>query len=160
MTQLEATPHADRYTPSFSVYPYLSPFLSLSHSLTAWPTDFQWHLIALFCFGFFSHIFSLVFHIMVHTLCSAYLSRGQEAVWTPPTSPHTPLPYPQLKIGMQFLDALHARFVRLNNFVCFLWAKYCCPWMRLALRILYSHSHSLVVVPLLMAIDIYGFASI
>lgn len=94
MTQLEATPHADRYTPSFSVFPYLSPFLSLSHSLTAWPTDFQWHLIALFCFGFFSHIFSLVFHIMVHTLCSAYLSRGQEAVWTPPTSPHTPPPLP------------------------------------------------------------------
>lgn len=56
---------------------------------------------------------------MVHTLCSAYLSRGQEAVWT--TLPHSPPhpPHPQLKIGMQFLDALHARFVCLNNFVCF-----------------------------------------
>lgn len=37
----------------------------------------------------------------------------------PPPPLPSPSPLPQLKIGMQFLDALHARFVCLNNFVCF-----------------------------------------
>lgn len=71
---------------------------------------------------------------------------------------------------MQFLDALHARFVCLNNFVCFSLGQVLLPliatpiaYFVLVLALALTLTHSLVVVvdvALLMAIDIYGFASI